>query len=98
MDTNKTPRSIRVHLCPFVAYYLLLAGCGPYSDFTLPVVRGGDPSLVFKFEAQPDPVLTREPFSDALNPSIVGRVNLYSVYDRQWHTALATSDDGLRWQ
>jgi sucrose-6-phosphate hydrolase SacC (GH32 family) len=80
------------------ACVLLLAGCGKYSDFSLPLVPGGDPSLVFKFVAQPDPVLSRDPFSDALNPSIVGRVNLYSVFDGQWHTALATSDDAGRWQ
>src|SRR5712692_1586758 len=98
MDTNKTERVIRVHSCAFVAYILLLTGCGRYSDFTLPLMQGGDPSLIFKFVAQPDPVLTRDPFSDALNPSVVGRVNLYSVFDGQWHTALATSDDGIRWQ
>src|SRR2546423_251228 len=98
MDTDKKRRVICVHLCPSVAYVLLLSGCGRYSGFTLPPVRGGDPSLVFRFVAQPEPVLTRDQFHDALNPSVVGRVNLYSVFDGQWHTALATSDDGNHWQ
>jgi sucrose-6-phosphate hydrolase SacC (GH32 family) len=48
--------------------------------------------------AEPDPVLTRDQFHDALNPSVAGRVNLYSVYDGQWHTALATSDDRVHWR
>jgi predicted GH43/DUF377 family glycosyl hydrolase len=43
-------------------------------------------------------VITRDEFRDALNPSVAGRVNLYSVYDGQWHTALATSDDGVHWR
>ena len=52
----------------------------------------------FRFVADPEPVLTRDEFRDALNPSVAGRVNLYSVYDGQWHTALATSEDGVHWQ
>src|SRR5712671_4667165 len=98
MNTNKARGVICVHLCSSVAYLVLLTGCGRYSDFTLPLMQGGDPSLVFRFVAQPDPVLTRDPFSDALNPSVVGRVNLYSVFDGQWHTALATTDDGVQWK
>ena len=43
-------------------------------------------------------MLTRGEFRDALNPSVAGRVNLYSVYDGQWHTALATTDDGVHWR
>jgi sucrose-6-phosphate hydrolase SacC (GH32 family) len=53
---------------------------------------------VFRFVPDPEPVLTRDQFHDALNPSVVGRVNLYSVYDGQWHTALATTQDGMHWQ
>jgi len=77
----------------------LLAACGKYTDFTLPPVAGGDPSLTFRFVAQPDPVLPRGEFQDALNPSVSGAANLYSVWDgRTWHTALATTDDGIHWQ
>ena len=55
--------------------------------------------MVFRFVAEPEPVLTRDEFRDALNPSVTGRMNLYSVYDgQQWHTALATTDDGVHWQ
>ncbi len=90
---------ICVHLCSSVALLFFLAGCGRYANFTLPEVRGGDAALVFRFVAEPEPVITREPFNDALNPSVAGRVNLYSVYDgQQWHTALATSADGVHWR
>jgi hypothetical protein len=55
--------------------------------------------LSFRFLADPEPVLTRDEFRDALNPSVAGRMNLYSVYDgQQWHTALATTGDGVHWQ
>ena len=96
MNTDKTKRLIRVYLCSSVAI-LSFPGCGRYANFTLPEARGGDPSIVFRFVADPEPVLTRGEFRDALNPSVAGRVNLYSVYDGQWHTALATSDDGVHW-
>jgi predicted GH43/DUF377 family glycosyl hydrolase len=76
---------------------LFATGCGRYTNFTLPAAVGGDPSLAFRFVAEPEPVLTRDEFRDALNPSVVGQVNLYSVYDGQWHTALATSEDGVHW-
>jgi len=33
-----------------------------------------------------------------LNPSVTGAVNLYSVFDSQWHTALATTSDGVHWK
>src|SRR5260370_16803473 len=79
-------------------FCLLATGCGRYASFTLPEVRGGDPSLVFRFVAEPEPVIPRGEFRDALNPSVTGRVNLYSVYDGQWHTALATSEDGVHWR
>jgi len=82
---------------PFAAAFLLfLSGCG-YADFTLPLVPGGDSSISFRFAAESAPVLTREPFTDALNPSVVGRMNFYSVFDGQWHTALATAGEGGQW-
>ena len=85
---------------------LLSAACGRYSDFTLPPIAGGDPAASFAFDALPDPVLTRGDFADVLNPSVVraaapgpALLNLYSAFDgRTWHTALAISEDGLRWQ
>jgi hypothetical protein len=97
-DKNKTRGVIRVYLRSSAAIVLLATGCGKYTNFTLPEVRGGDPSLVYRFVAQPEPVVTRGKFRDVLNPSVAGRVNLYSVYDGQWHTALATSEDGVNWR
>jgi hypothetical protein len=97
-DKNKTRGVIRVYLRSSAAIVLLATGCGKYTNFTLPEVRGGDPSLVYRFVAQPEPVVTRGEFRDVLNPSVAGRVNLYSVYDGQWHTALATSEDGVNWR
>lgn len=80
-----------------------LSACGHYSDFALPAMPGGDPKLTFAFEEWPAPVIARESFSDVLNPSVVrdgGKLsNYYSAFDgRTWHTALATSDDGIHWQ
>jgi hypothetical protein len=100
MNADKHSCFIRVHRRSSAAilFLLLSAGCGRYANFTLPEVPGGDPSLVFRFVADPEPVLTRGEFRDALNPSVTGRVNLYSVYDGQWHTALATTEDGVHWQ
>jgi predicted GH43/DUF377 family glycosyl hydrolase len=77
---------------------LLLTGCGRYASFTLPAVAGGDPATAFRFEALPAPVIARGDFADALNPSVAGRFNLYSVFDgKMWHTALATSADEQNW-
>ena len=98
MNTDKTRLLICVYLCSSVALLSFSAGCGTYANFTLPKAPGGDTSLVYRFVAEPEPVITREPFQDALNPSVAGRVNLYSVYDGQWHTALATSADGAHWR
>jgi predicted GH43/DUF377 family glycosyl hydrolase len=56
---------------------------------------------VYRFVAQPGPVVTRGEFQDALNPSVVfsarglapGPVNLYSVFDgHTWHTAMADGE------
>jgi predicted GH43/DUF377 family glycosyl hydrolase len=79
---------------------LLLTGCGRYAAFTLPPVAGGDPATTFRFEEQPDPVISRQGFADVLNPSVAGAINLYSAFDgRTWHTVLATSPDGgLHWR
>ena len=98
MNTDKTRRVIGVYLRLSAALCVFLTGCGRYAKFTLPEVRGGDPSLVFRFVAEPEPVIARDEFRDVLNPSVVGRVNLYSVYDGQWHTALGTSEDGVHWR
>ena len=86
---------------------LLYAGCGKYSDFTLPPPRGEQEEVTFQWELLDAPVLGRgQPGDwdevDALNPSVVLHgglyYNLYSGYDGvRWHTGLATSSDGLKW-
>ncbi len=51
--------------------------------------------MTFRWEPDPAPVLPRGQFVDALNPSVSGATNLYSVYDgKTWHTALALSTNG----
>src|ERR1035438_6303619 len=97
MNADKTRILIGVYLRSSAAIMLFAAGCGRFASFTLPEVRGGDTSLVYRFVAQPDPVIARGEFRDVLNPSVAGRLNLYSVYDGQWHTALGTSEDGVHW-
>jgi len=79
---------------------LLLCGCGRYSDFSLPAAKG--PQLNLAWQPLPNPVLPRGEAVDVLNPSVVKwqgeYLNLYSVFDgSRWHTALATSPDGLAW-
>jgi predicted GH43/DUF377 family glycosyl hydrolase len=86
---------------------LLLSGCGKYRDFTLPLQPGG-PSISWRWEARPEPVLTRGGAGewdavDVLNPSIIRQgdayYNLYSGYDgKTWHTGLAVSVDGIVWR
>lgn len=87
---------------------LLLTGCGRYADFTLPRVEPKPGAVRWTWDVRPDPVLGRGPAgsfdaADALNPSVVrtpsgGLLNLYSGYDGNvWHTASATSADGLVW-
>jgi predicted GH43/DUF377 family glycosyl hydrolase len=81
---------------------LALAGCGSYADFSLPPPEAGGPRAPFVWEAAPEPVLPRESAVDVLNPSVVrfrgAYWNLYSEYDgRTWHTAAATSSDGVAW-
>jgi sucrose-6-phosphate hydrolase SacC (GH32 family) len=99
MHTNahESFRSIRVYSCAFVA---ILSGCARYSDFTLPSPDPAGLRPPFRWEASPDPVLSGG--VDTLNPSVIRfqgtYLNLYSEYDgRTWHTALATSGDGVHW-
>jgi predicted GH43/DUF377 family glycosyl hydrolase len=85
---------------------LLLAACGRYADFTLPAPPAGAfvPSS-FRWEVDPDPVLTRGAgwdSRDVLNPSVFrldGKLeNYYSGFDgRTWRTGSATSTDGMHW-
>ena len=80
-----------------VAAAVLSTGCGRHTDFTLPVLQGGDPNVRFTFEERPEPVLPRGDAVDVLNPSVVGRDMYYSEWDgRVWHTAHARSE-GERW-
>ena len=94
--------------CPVVALAaLLLTACGRYSGFTLPVLPAAA-DIQFTFAAQTEPVISRGAAGefdsrDALNPSVVRRdntwFNFYSGCDgATWHTGLATSSDGGRWQ
>jgi len=81
---------------------LLLSGCGRYADFTLPAPDAAGPRAPFTWEAKPEPVIARGDSSDVLNPSVVrfqgAYWNFYSEYDgHSWHTAAATSSDGLAW-
>jgi len=85
---------------------LLLAGCGHYADFTLPVLEGGEPGTV-RLKLGEAPVLSRGSAgewdsSDALNPSVVRRDgqfwNFYSGFDgKVWRTGAASSPDGATW-
>jgi hypothetical protein len=102
MNADKTRGVIGVYLRSSAAIILFASGCGRYATFTLPEVHGGDASLVFRLVAEPEPVLTRGEFRDALNPSVVFSaralapvpVNLYSVFDgRTWHTAETVNDE-----
>ncbi|MEO7145437.1 MAG: hypothetical protein ABI165_18225 [Bryobacteraceae bacterium] len=90
-----------------IAAVVLLAGCGRYSDFTLPAPSGNPAHVIFEWSSRPTPVLARGAAGsfdavDTLNPSVVrhGSVyfNLYSGFDgKTWHTGLATSPDGSAW-
>jgi predicted GH43/DUF377 family glycosyl hydrolase len=103
MNADKTRSVIGVYRrsSAAIAFFFLAAGCGKYSNFALPETPGGDTSLVYRFVAETEPVLTRGEFQDALNPSVVfsarglapAPVNLYSVFDgHTWHTAMAVDD------
>ncbi len=86
-------------LLPAVLGVLICGGCGRYTEFTLPPVAGGNPNLTYTLDMRPDPVLARGDAHDVLNPSVIGEDMYYSEYDGQtWHTAHATSQDGIRWR
>jgi predicted GH43/DUF377 family glycosyl hydrolase len=86
---------------------LILAGCGRYRDFSLPLEKGG-PAVTWHWEARPEPVLSRGATGewdavDVLNPSVIRQgdayYNLYSGFDgKTWHTGLAVSGDGVIWR
>ena len=86
---------------------VLLTGCVPYSDFTLPKQQGG-PLPKWTLNLSANPVVVRGKTGDfdaidALNPSIIRRGatlwNLYSGFDgKTWHTGLATSSNGVLWE
>jgi predicted GH43/DUF377 family glycosyl hydrolase len=79
----------------------LLPGCGRYQDFTLPDPGAPQPGS-YVWQPRPDAVIPNLDV-DTLNPSVLpwqgALLNLLSVYDgKTWHTAAATSRDGLQWQ
>jgi len=81
---------------------LLLAGCGRYGDFTLPILSGGNERATYTWEERPGPVIERGAARDVLNPSVVrtphGFTNYYSTFDgRTWRTRVAESPDGITW-
>ena len=89
-----------------VSLSLFCCACGRYRDFTLPLQPGG-PAVSWRWEARPDPVLTRGSSGDwdavdVLNPSVIRQgeayYNLFSGYDgKVWRTGLAVSADGVAW-
>jgi predicted GH43/DUF377 family glycosyl hydrolase len=96
-----------ISTCGEVCLLLLsFAGCGRYSDFTLPVLDGPPPSAV-SIKLSPQPAFPRGAdgewdSSDVLNPSVVFHDhqywNFYSgFYGAVWHTGLATSADAITW-
>ncbi len=90
------------HFLVALAFLLFLTGCGHYADFTLPAPQASGPRAPFRWEARPEPAIPRGDSSDVLNPSVIhfqgAYWNLYSEFDgRMWHTAAATSSDGLAW-
>src|SRR5262245_61674029 len=95
-----------MRLCGAAAVCFLLAGCGRYSDFTLPAPSGSPRAVKPEFKVDPKPVMEPAPgweSVDVLNPSVVEHrgklVNVYSAYDgKVWHTGVAESTDGLRWE
>ena len=106
---RKWARCIRVYSCLFVAI-AFLSGCSRYADFTLPAPESSGPRGPFTWSAMAEPVISlagagvaNKGISDVLNPSVVRfhgeYLNFYSEYDgRTWHTALARSADGVKWE
>ena len=89
---------------PLILLALVTCSCGKYANFTLPPPDAAGPKGPFRWEASPDPVLTRGDWDsgDVLNPSVVrfrGQYwNYYSGYDgTTWNTGVATSTDGIQW-
>ncbi len=90
------------------ALCLLTAGCVSYDDFTLPPCPPRPTTVRISWQVLAEPVLQPGPPGswdavDVLNPVIFRwrdrYFNLYSGFDgATWHTGLATSTDGLRWQ
>lgn len=82
---------------------MLATGCGGrYADFTLPELHTEGSAGPFTWMPQAAPVIERGDPSDVLNPSVVrfrgAYWNLYSEFDgKAWHTAAATSSDGIAW-
>lgn len=90
-------------LAAAIAALLAASGCGSYAEFTLPPADPSGPTGPFVWRASPEPVIPRGTAIDVLNPSVVRFEdrywNLYSEYDgAAWHTAAATSFDGLAWE
>jgi predicted GH43/DUF377 family glycosyl hydrolase len=86
----------------FLLLAILATGCGRYADFSLPPPETSGPRPPFSWEPRSEPVIPRGDATDVLNPSVVrfqdAYWNLYSEFDgRVWHTAAATSPDGLIW-
>src|SRR5260370_1533543 len=82
--------------------FFFLTSCGRYADFTRTAADACGSSAAFVWEARPEPVIPHADSSDVLNPSVVrfqgAYWNFYSEFDgRTWHTAAATSPDGLAW-
>jgi predicted GH43/DUF377 family glycosyl hydrolase len=86
----------------FFAAFLGLSACSRYSAFTLPAPDASGPRGPFTFSALSDPVIERADAGDVLNPSVIrfrgAYLNLYSEFDGIWRTALATSQDGVKWE
>lgn len=89
------------------ACLVLLTGCSRYADFRLPVLPGPPGTVTYEWNVHPLPVLARGSEwdrVDALNPSVIrdesgALLNFYSGYDgKSWHTAVASSKDGMVWQ
>lgn len=89
----------RVILLAFIC-----CSCGKYGNFTLPAPDASGPKGPFRWEASPEPVLSRGDWdsSDVLNPSVIKYhgeyLNYYSGYDgNTWSTGVAASNDGIHW-
>jgi predicted GH43/DUF377 family glycosyl hydrolase len=85
---------------------LLLTSCVRYEQFVLPSPGTAKAGTVrVEWAVHPEPVMSPAAAwdrVDALNPSVVFAgglyTNVYSGYDgRAWHTGIAESVDGLRW-